>query len=89
MKQIMRATQSFRASAGGLSVGDLVPDTHPLVKAYPAYFEPATDFVARQFPELVGDSRQSQPVEAATAEPGEKRTVKPRSTGRAKKPDGE
>lgn len=72
--QIMRCTQSFQAAAGGANDGGLFPDSHPLVEAYPQYFEPATEYVERMFPHLVGG------VEQATAEPGEKRV---RTTARA------
>lgn len=81
--KVMRCTQSFRASSTGAKVGDLYPDSHPLVEAYPQYFETADVFVKRQFPHLAGaakPAREEAPVERATAEPGEKRTVaKPRT----------
>lgn len=77
---LMRVKQSFRAGVGGLSEGDLVPDSHPLVKAYGQFFEPAEEHVARLFPHLSGG------VEQATAGPGEKR-ARTRPQPRAKKSD--
>lgn len=79
--KIMRVTQSFRAADGGLSVGDLVPDSHPLVEAYPMYFEPADEYVSRLFPDLAGG------VEQATAGPGEKRARTTARGIRTKKTD--
>lgn len=80
--RIMRCTQSFRASSAGAKIGELYPDSHPLVDAYPQYFEPAEAFVKRQFPHLTGTAKpaaEPSGVESATAEPGEKRAVrKPR-----------
>lgn len=65
--KIMRARKSFRVagkSAGngrrGFTEGDLVPDSHPLVKRFSSYFEPAEDFVARQYPELCGGKKRSK-----------------------------
>lgn len=78
--QIMRATQSFSASVGGAGEGQLFPDSHPLVAAYPQYFEPAVEYVQRLFPDHAGAEKQgrgSGGVESATAEPGEKRSVRP------------
>lgn len=52
------------------SAGDLVDDKDPVVKNRAHLFEPAEEAVARK-------GRTSAPVEKATAEPGEKRSVGP------------
>lgn len=68
--RVMRAVKSFRAQAKGslrrgFVEGELAPESHPLVKQHPEYFESAEDYVAKAFPELQ--------VETASAEPGTKR----------------
>lgn len=84
---IRRCKQSFAAVVKGtprvIAAGALVDSADPIMKGREALFEDVDAYMADKA------DRQSRPVEAATAEPGEKRTVKPRSTGRAKKPDGE
>lgn len=69
---IKRATQAFTAYVGGVPrvvhVGDLVKEDDPVLKGRGHLFENVEDHVRRP---------RSGPVEAATAEPGEKRNVTP------------
>lgn len=68
--KIKRVTTSFRTfgkGPSGLNEGDLVPDTHPLVKKAPQNFEDVSDYVKRRYPDM---------IEEATAAPGEKRSMR-------------
>lgn len=82
IKRAIKSFRSFSAGAAGVSEGDLVPDGHPLVKKYPQYFENVEDYVGRKFPNLVN----TRAVETATAEPGERRSVR---KARVKSPESE
>lgn len=67
--KVMRVKKSFRttvkgAARRGFNQGELVPESHPLVRQFPNYFERVEDHVANVFPEH---------VESASAEPGSKR----------------
>jgi hypothetical protein len=65
---ILRCTESFAVMNGHiprvLRAGDTVYDNDPVVKGHEASFEPLEDHIARV-----------TSVEAATAAPGEKRSV--------------
>lgn len=80
---IMRAKASFVTYSGGaprmVHVGDLLEDTDPVMKGREHLFEGVEDHVRRP-------SGRSGEVEAATAEPGEKRSVRPSSAVRGRKP---
>lgn len=82
--KIMRSTKSFRIAAKGgrrrgFVEGDLVPDTHPLVKQLPSYFEPVEDFVARNHPDLVpsAESSTENPKRRLGRPQGSKNKTKP------------
>lgn len=69
-QRLMKSKTPFTTSVGGIPVvvrrGELVPADHELVKANPAYFEPA-------------EQHTRFTVEQATAAPGEKRMNEPRT----------
>lgn len=69
----MVATETFHAATKkgitSIQEGQTLPDSDPLVKANPSKFVPAESW-------LEGQSRVHSYVEAATAAPGETRTVK-------------
>lgn len=48
---VVRCKESFSAGPSGAGVGSLFPADHELVKRFAKFFEPVTDYVARQFPE--------------------------------------
>jgi hypothetical protein len=72
---IKRATASFVAYIAGVPrvvhAGDLIEETDPIVRGREHLFGEIADHVTRSRP----------PVEQATAEPGERRSVRP-SAGR-------
>lgn len=80
--KIVRCKESFRvgrgAGTGGANEGDLLPESHPTVARFPKHFEPVETYVARTHPSFVEARPASRkPVERATADPGDKRTVTP------------
>ena len=83
---VKRCKESFAIFVDGaprmLAAGSLVDDGDQIVTDYPANFEDVESFVS---------SRSAAPVEQATAEPGEKRSLrKPtaRTASTTKKDDG-
>lgn len=78
---LIRCREPFSADVDGVprtvAAGALVDESDPIVKGREALFETVDDYAAR--------TNRVRPVEAATAEPGEKRSVEPKPERKADK----
>lgn len=67
---IMRCTKSFRGVRSGCATGELIPAAHPMVKKFPQFFEPVSDFVSRKYPQYASAPETEQkpaPAKKTTA----------------------
>lgn len=89
---IKRCKAAFSGYVDGqvrmVTVGALLDESDPIIKGREALFEDVDTYVETRRSDAAATRLQS-PVERATAEPGEKRTVsRPRNRGRAGEENG-